>query len=221
MRTRDLRGLGAPGEGKWNPAKSPRSFPLGVPGGEFASAIMIHQMGCVLGTSARQRAAAGGDRELARALRCVRAPYHAAALCATGEPQVLLVHDPAAYTYHGNRANGWTVALGVEGRYPLEESGRLARHTAPQGSQAREALFAAAPATLRALADLLPRPIALVTHRQSSGDRRADPGEIVLVALAPAIRDLGIVALPDLVLDDGAPWPSAWLEALDARPPSE
>ena len=215
MKAHDLRGRGLePPEGKWDPAKSPRGWPWKVPGGRYDGAIMAHQLGCVLGTSARQRAAVGGDRELARVERCLRLPYHAVGLCATGEPRIVGTWRPEIYTWHGGPANAWTAGLGIEGRYPLAESGRLSRHTAPPGSAARAALEVAAPSALRALAEVMPAGrICLITHRQTSSDRGADPGELVIRLLAPQARALGIVAEPDLVLGGGQPWPASWRRA--------
>lgn len=230
-----------PLSGKWKAEGTPRAFPLLMPGpvrtvprsaqelgarpGQLiGAAILIHQFGTVLGTSPRQREAAGGDIELARARRCVAQPYHVTALCARGTPGVVRNWPVRTYTYHAGSANAWTVGLGIEGRYPRDEAERAERHTAPPGSAALAALEAAAPAALASLASLVRAAldragaggaaIALVTHRQSSADRAADPGELLLrILLTPALH-LGLVPLPDLVVSDGRPWPASWRRAL-------
>lgn len=230
-----------PGVDKWNAARTPRPFPLLLPkaaqtvphaaqelgarpGQPIGAAILIHQFGTVLGTSPRQREAAGGDIERARARRCVAQPYHVTALCARGTPGVVRNWPVSSYMHHAGPANAWTVGLGIEGRYPRDEAERAERHTAPPGSAALAALEAAAPAALAALASLVRAAldragaggaaIALVTHRQSSADRAADPGELLLrILLKPALH-LGLVPLPDLVVSDGRPWPASWRRAL-------
>lgn len=211
---------------KWDGRRSPRAFPLLPPrplrdrGGGVGAVVVVHQLGVALGTTARQRAAAHGDRELARAMRCLKTPYHAVALAATGVPAVVRLWDPRVYTYHAGAANAWSVGLGIEGRYPRDEESRAARHTAPAGSEARRALELAAPAALTDLVgrlrEVLPLGlgIGLITHRQSDADRPADPGELCLETILPTALSLGLVIDPDLVINNGRSWPVSWRTAL-------
>lgn len=209
LRSPDIR----PPSGKWEPRQSPREI---EPTGRYAALICAHQFGVVFSTSARQRAAAGGDVELARARRTLRTPYHVSALVATGRPQVVTAWGADLYTNHAGALNRYSIGLGIEGLYPRDERQRAARHTAHPCSGARAALEAAVPEALSACVDLLREVlppgarIGLVTHCQSSDDRGADPGELLMRLLVPAAADLGVDLVPDLVWGSGLPWPSSW-----------
>ena len=167
--------------------------------------ICLHQLGCELGTSARQRAAAG-SREAARVQRCRRLPYHAVAL-RTGE--AVLVHPLARYTYHAGNLNRLTVGLGIEGRYPLAEAGRAARH-----SEWAEAVEIAAIECGLLLAGQIQaagsQRVGVVTHRQSSRHRLADPGEMIVRRVGLALERHGLTLQRDETWGDGSPWPAAW-----------
>jgi hypothetical protein len=202
-----------PPSGKWEPRQSPREI---EPTGRYAALICAHQFAVVFSTSAQQRAAAGGDVELARARRTLRTPYHVSALVATGRPQVITAWSADLYTNHAGALNRYSIGLGFEGLYPRDERQRSTRHTAPPGSAARRALEAAVPEALSACVELLREVlpsgarIGLVTHCQSSSDRGADPGELLMRLLVPAAEDLGVDLVSDLVWGSGRPWPSSW-----------
>lgn len=211
----DLRGSEPPA-GKWAPGRE-RAIPWPEPAeiGGCDALVLVHQTGCVFGTTARQRAQASGDRELARARRLLAHPYHYAALGATGVGQALALWPLRAYTYHANGGNRYAVGLGIEGRWPRFERERAARHL-PRPDAAEALVEAAREALAWAVEDLRAAGAALVgivTHRQTSGDRLADPGEYLLGALAPSAAGLGCLGIPEWVRDDGKPWPREWRDA--------
>lgn len=213
----DLRG-GEPPRERWDPAER-RAIPYPRPAdiGGHGALVLVHQTDCTWGTTAKQRAAAGGDRELARAQRMRATPYHYGALGVTGVAQAVALWPLEAYTYHANAGNRYAVGLGIEGRWPRAEAERLPRHMPAPGSPGAEAVAEAAREALRwAVEDLLAAgagSVALVTHRQTNPARGPDPGEALLEALAPAAAALGVPALPGWVRGRGRPWPTAWRQA--------
>ncbi len=173
-------------------------------------AVVLHQTACAL----------TGPKRYQRAL------HVAAHAVAYPDGVGVLSAPPAWYMNHGNALNARSLGLEVVGLFSglLDVDDTPEREDLDTTWQRREpAVFderaiETARATLRALVETgreWGAPLRyLLAHRQSSPTRRSDPGEAIWRALAPwAEEQLGLVALPDLVVDDGRPIPIEW----DAR----
>jgi hypothetical protein len=192
---------------RWRP-EIVRSMPLAAAWGVDA-AICFHQTACLFGVSAGQLRAAQGDYELARARRMLQLPYHSVAM----RDQVVRVHPWTRYTHHANSANALTVGLAVEGLFPLREVERRERHTEITVVQTELALSAVALAAGE-LRKAGAERIGVVVHAQFSRDRWADPGELVMQRIViPAIERCDLVALPEIAVGGGRPWPAEWRAA--------
>lgn len=176
--------------------------------------ICLHQTACTFGPS--------GDAEK-RHERAFGIPIHAVAF---NDGVVVRPYPPLWYLYHGNAWNSRSLGLEIEGHFAGREDDPT---TVPQ----REDLETydghdGTPSVLtplllatarRAVLELVERgraagcPIRYVwAHRQSAGDRRADPGEAIWrhVGLEYAVAELGLIPQEAVHLRDGFTIPVEW-----------
>lgn len=153
--------------------------------------LMLHQMAVTFGREGQ-----------AFAERAGKTAYHVAVSDDGGA--VGLLKPWLAYANHGGHANRPSVGLGVEGTFPGEARRRGRKHTPiTPGLEAgiRRAME-------RVLADLDLE--ALVAHRQSSANRRGDPGEELWTIGADVARSLGLRVDLTTTWHDGKPIPGIW-----------
>lgn len=175
-------------------------------------AVCLHQTACRFGPFAD-----AGKRHL----RALSVPIHAMAF---RDGTVVLPYPVEYCLWHGNGWNARSLGLEIEGHFAGLEAdprtravrGGLDGYHVEGADDLPEAALAAA---RRAVYELVARgraagmPIRyLVTHRQSSEDRRADPGQLIYreVGLAYAVAELGLEALPDAHVGSGRPVPVEW-----------
>lgn len=146
--------------------------------------VVLHQWGAH--TSLVQRP---GETLEACAIRRGRSvPYHLSVFANTidpADPIVVWAWDETISSWASNGFNRTSVAIGVGGRFPEFESKRLSVHSALAGIES--GLVSA----LGAVAAALPG-LTIVTHRQSSSGRRADPGEGIARIAAKAAPGFGL-----------------------------
>lgn len=148
--------------------------------------ITLHQMAMIMGVSKQQLAAAKGDRDRARAMRCLGIPAHICVLIGG----IVVIHSPlAAYLHHGNEFNSDTFGIEVEGLYAGVKGNK--RYTwKPEETILLDEDTANG---VRFAIDLLqlnaPNLKTLYAHRQSNGDKTGDPGsELWKVASEHALK---------------------------------
>ena len=145
-----------------------------------------------------------GESLAACAIRRARAvPYHLSIFA--GGP-VVWAWAPSISSWASNGFNKTSIAIGVGGRFPEFERGRSPVHSRVEDfeHQLVEALAA--------VAQQLPG-LTLVTHRQASRARRADPGEALAVIAAREAPALGMRVDFNRTLGSGAACPAAWSAA--------
>lgn len=187
---------------------------------EDIDGVVIHQTACVFGASAQQVRAAGGDEALARHRRALQVCVPVVAF-----RDGTFVHSAELlwYLYSSNGFNARSYALECEGHF----SGLLDDPTTPRREDELSIWKGAEPTPLtptaidcyrEALRYLvnegrkLGSPLRyLWAHRQSSGDRRSDPGEGVWKELEPfARRELHLEPQYAKTIKDGRPIPREW-----------
>ena len=182
--------------------------------------VVIHQTACTFGVTAAQVAAAGGDEELAHARRGLKVATHMLAFRGGFAAQVNLLRS---YIYNANLLNRSILGLELEGLYagvqddPATAPDEAARST--WGGQPQEPTEALINAGRYALGLLVERgraegmPIRYIyAHRQSSLNRRSDPGEQLwrAVALEYGVAVLGLVPRQHFTIGGGRPVPVEW-----------
>lgn len=178
---------------------------------ETVDALCLHQTACRFGPFA------DAEKRHARALGV---PIHALAF---RDGTVVLPYLVDYYLWHGNGWNARSLGLEVEGHFAGVEADPRTRALAPlRGSSVDGADGlddVALAAARRAVYELVARgraagmPIRyLVAHRQSSEDRRGDPGELVYrrVGLEYAVAELGLEPLSAAHVGSGRPVPVEW-----------
>ncbi|MEQ8461744.1 MAG: N-acetylmuramoyl-L-alanine amidase [Sandaracinaceae bacterium] len=187
---------------------------------EEVTTIVVHQTAAEYGVSRRAVEFAGGDVELARARRALDVACHAMAFRAG---YFVAAHPLRTYVQHAGRFNGYSLGLEVEGRYPglLDDPDTLPREDllttwGGSPSELTEETLIAAQAALTWLVDEGRRegmPIRyVVAHRQSSDNRRSDPGEEIWrrLVLEYAVDELGLEAQRESPWREGRPIPTEW-----------
>lgn len=175
--------------------------------------IVLHQTATAYGVSPQQVAAANGDRALALHRRALNVACHAMAFM---DGCLVLTNDVLRYVYHGNGFNRSTLGLEVEGRYPGLVNSPDTTTWGGEPNELTEATIRAAREGVRKLLELgrdAGMPIThIFAHRQSSGNRRSDPGEGLWRAVVTdyAVPVLGLKTEPTLVLGSGKPVPVEW-----------
>ena len=158
--------------------------------------IVVHQTATPFGVDRWQLKTAGGDWGLAHRRRFMETPYH---YVLTLQGELLLVHPIHRWTYHAGPANRASIGVAFEGRFPAFERKRTKKHTT---------------VTLGVLAAwrahwtrILERHSGLdvVTHRQVTRRRGADPGEWIMRNVIQGQRvDLS------WTIGSGKPIPKEW-----------
>jgi len=182
--------------------------------------IVIHQTAVEFGVSRRAVKLADGDVDLARARRALDVACHALAF---RDGFFAVAHPLRAYVNHAGRFNAPSLGLEIEGRYPglCDDVATMAREdldTTWGGppSELTEETVASARAALRWLVEegrAEGMPISkIVSHRQSSDNRRSDPGEEIWrrVVLDFAVAELGLTAFVGSPWNKGRPVPIQW-----------
>lgn len=181
--------------------------------------IVIHQTACEFGVS-RRAVEAAGDIELARARRALDVACHALAF---RNGYFAAAHDLPVLVHHAGRLNDRSLGLEIEGRYPglLDDPDTLPREDlrttwgGPPSVFTDEACEAACGA-LRWLVEegrRLGMPIKYIyAHRQSSEDRRSDPGQEIWerVVLSYGVPELGLQTRTHEAWKGGRPVPTQW-----------
>lgn len=176
------------------------------------SGIMLHQTGVWYSVSSQQVSAAGGDRHAALHTRGLNVACHTIAFDGKGA-NLQCGHGVATaplawYCYQANTANAESVGLEVEGVYPGLES--------PGCVMPSQRVIDAARAAVRYMVETgraAGMPLRYIwAHRQSSANRRGDPGEALWreVALDYAVAELGLETQPSRTWGDGRPIPVEW-----------
>lgn len=186
---------------------------------EQVEGIVIHQTAVNFSVSRRQVNASGGDENLALARRALDVACHAMAF---RKGFFVAAHDLRTYVHHGNRFNAKSLGLEIDGRYPglMDDPSTVAREdlkTTWKGDPT-ELTDLTVKAACAALAFLVLEgrkqgmPIKYIwAHRQSSINRRSDPGEEIWkrVVLEYAVPELGLETMPEFGAR-GRPIPKKW-----------
>lgn len=187
--------------------------------------IVLHQTAVEYGVSKQQIAASNGDAELALARRFLDVACHIAA-CRSGF--IVLAHDLDVQVNHGNGFNSFSIGIEVDGRYCgiEDDPSTVAREdlqstwgglpTVLTSRTVRAARAAVGYAVTAGRKRGMPL-THIVAHRQSSGQRRSDPGQELYqrVILNWAVPELGLKTEPHLTLPSeksgpGRPVPLEW-----------
>lgn len=173
--------------------------------------LMLHQTAAWYSVSRDQLAAAGGDRHAALHLRALNIAAHITAF--DGKKATLCGHalhcNPLDwYVYHGNNANRMSIGIECEGVYAglVKMAGEQ-----PSARLIQAGRDAIAYAVEQGRAQGMPIEF-IWAHRQSSGTRRADPGEALWRALVVeyAVPVLKLKTQPKRVWENGRPIPLSW-----------
>jgi len=116
---------------------------------------------------------------------------------------IVQVHDLLAYCHHGNKANGFSIGIEINGHFPgLVKAFDPKRHSSAGPSERQ------IQSTRKALAWIMEEAKAgggqirhIIPHRTSNGSKPSDPGEV-------AWKEIGIWAQNNLGLADKGP---GWL----------
>lgn len=158
--------------------------------------IVLHQWGA----HARLKQRPGESLEACAVRRAQSTPYHVSVF----EGDVVVVAwSFAIATWAANGFNRTSISIGVGGRFPELEARRAGVHSQ------LEVFEAGLLEALRVVAEALPGRT-LVTHRQASKNRRADPGEALARVAAQAAAGLGLAVDYSRTIGTGAPAPASW-----------
>lgn len=201
-----------------NPPSASSKFKLGSDGKvvvrdpRTVNGIVLHQTYCWYGVSSSQIAAAGGDKHLALHKRSLGVACHLIAFDGKGADlscgHAVWPNPLEWYVYHANSANSVSIGIETEGVYPglVSQGGTMPSSRVIQA--ARDAVkFAVEKGRAAGM------PIEYIwAHRQSSADRRADPGESLwrAVVLEYAVPVLGLRTETARTWGDGMPIPVQW-----------
>ena len=183
--------------------------------------IVLHQTATEMPPSSRLVAKHGVEQAAAR--RAARAAYHTLAL-PTGD--VVRAKPIDVYAHHAGLLNATSVGVAVVGRFPglLDDPTtkrredlwslwnwrkRPASEITPELVDAGREAIAITVRDAKALGGDIDF---IVAHRQSSKNRRSDPGEELWarLVLEYAVPKLGLRARPGFTLGTGRPVPAAW-----------
>lgn len=158
--------------------------------------LVLHQWGA----HADLRPLRGETLEACAVRRARSTPYH---LSVFARGPVVWAWSPTISSWASNRFNRASIAIGVGGRFPGVEAERLPTHSRTEDFEKQ--LVEALAAVARRLPGLT-----VVTHRQASRARRADPGEAIAAIAAREAPALGLVVDFERVVGSGAPCPASW-----------
>lgn len=167
--------------------------------------IVVHQTACLFGASPAAIQQAGGDKLLATYRRALGV---AANVTAFRTGKAVYANPLNWYVYNANLFNAYIVSLEIEGVYPGLWKRGSDLFTGEIEQAARTGL-----AFLVEQGRAKGMPIKYIwAHRQSSADRRSDPGEEIWrkLVLDFAVPQLGLVVDTKKVVGDGRPVPQDW-----------
>jgi len=173
--------------------------------------ITIHQTATDFSVAQFQINEAGGDRELALARRALNVACH---VMSFRNGMVVWANPLDWYVYHGNGFNSTDLGIEIEGNYPGLIGGVTWNKKTP--TILTQTSISAAKAGLKLLLEegrKAGMPIRYINaHRQSSGTRRADPGEEIWkkIVLEYAVPVLKLQTRPALFVGKGKPVPVEW-----------
>lgn len=180
--------------------------------------ITLHQTATPFGLSDAQVRAAGGDRRLALARRALNVACHFQAFVDDQGPFVAWAAPIPWYVWHGNGFNTETLGIEITGRFAGLESDPARTTWGGTAQPITDEIVAAGREAVR-IATVEGRkagaPIEyIVAHRQSSENRRSDPGEGLwkAVVLDYAVPVLGLITRPAHTVGSGKPIPRQWDE---------
>lgn len=158
--------------------------------------LVLHQWGA----HASLRRRPGESVEACAVRRARSVPYH---LSVFAGGVVVWAWSPAIAAWSSNRFNRSSISVGVGGRFPELELRRTASHSPVEQFEA--GLVEA----IGVIAARLPG-LVVVTHRQSSASRRADPGEALARVAARAAAGLALEVDYARTIGTGSPAPACW-----------
>ncbi len=158
--------------------------------------VVLHQWGAHASLVRRR----GESLEESAIRRARSVPYH---LSVFSGGLVVWAWPATVSSWASNGYNRTSLAIGVGGRFPGLERDRLPVHS--QIEDFADGLRVA----LAAVAEQLPG-LAIVTHRQASRGRGADPGEALARVAARAACALGLRVDFDHTIGEGRPCPRLW-----------
>ena len=201
-----------------NPPSSPSKFKLDSKGRvvvrdpRTVNGIVLHQTGCWYSVSNSQVSAAGGDRHYALHKRSLNVACHLIAFDGKSAKvdcgHAVWPNPLEWYVYQANGVNSVSLGIECEGLYPglVSQGGAMPSDRVIQA--AREAVrFAVEKGRGAGM------PIEYIwAHRQSSANRRSDPGESLWrsVVLEYAVPALGLRTETARTWGDGLPIPVQW-----------
>jgi hypothetical protein len=174
--------------------------------------VVIHQTAARFGVGPARIRAANGDEALALHRRALEQPYHAIAFRRT--MSVAMGQRLVSYTHHGGALNALSLGYAVDGVYPGIVGGQTWDGSEPDPITPE--LVEVARVGLARLVETgrqTGMPLTCVwAHRQSSAQRRADPGEgwWRALVLEYAVPVLGLETQPERTWGDGRPIPADW-----------
>jgi len=164
---------------------------------EQIDSIVLHQTACDFVAGHALLKKAKYDAIQAMILRAMRVHCHYVVL---EGGDVVQVCPDLWYVYHANCLNSRSIGIEIEGLYSGVGSGELA--------------FDVRDAAIRMIGHIkenFPQIKYLFAHRQSSGSRRADPGEEIWGSVAlQAEREIDIKTMPTFRCGTGRPVPIEW-----------
>ena len=181
---------------------------------KMITGITVHQTAVPYSVRDYQIHDAGGDEHLALARRSLKVACH---VMAFRKGFITTPNHLTHYVYHGNGFNSHELGIEIDGNFPGLIGGKVWNHK--RGGKATtitDTLVQAACAGIEYLVRQGRKegmPITQIhAHRQSSANRRSDPGEELWrrVVLEYAVPVLGLKTEPDRVLRDGRPIPHEW-----------
>lgn len=189
--------------------------------------IVIHQTGVPFGISDALVRRSDGDRDLARARRALDVPCH---VLAFRQGFFAVAHALPVWINHAGPLNQRSIGLEVDGRYAglVDDPKTVAREDlATTWDGEPEELTELAVQSACAAIDWICKEVRsmggeishIFAHRQSSSDRRSDPGEAIWkrVVLDHAVRDRRLKTRPELTFGSGRPIPKEWDPAASAK----
>lgn len=157
--------------------------------------LVLHQWGA----HASLRRRKGESLEACAIRRARSVPYHLSVF----EGVVVWAWSPTISAWSSNRFNRSSISIGIGGRFPELEARRTASHSR------LEVFEAGLVEALQVVAARLPG-LVVVTHRQASQSRRADPGEALARVAARAAAGLALEVDYARTIGTGSPAPACW-----------
>ena len=146
-------------------------------------ALMLHQTAVDYGDASDEALIKRGER----------IPYHFLYF----RRGLLVINRPLdCYSWHGNRANKFSIGLGIEGLYPGLIGGKVWGSKPETPWLPRHAVDLRE--CIRTICILVPTITHQIAHRQSSDKRRSDPGEAIWKSSEGILP-----TLPDWTVGDG------------------